>query len=878
MSFELSLFSCRISIEDTQILQLFSSSTFSFCNRKAAAVTLDRPSTQVFNHATMSERSGAPEPWDRISTFYFSTRKSINVLVAPTADAAAASLSLTYLFKVFLYPFKLHPTGSYDEVKKFIEQTNYAQDSERKDESSSVIDDLFVLVGLGAPVVLEDYFDFSRHIVIVVDAYRPFHLDNLRREDGERLIVWGSERIQQEVDTFFHTQRLAEAQRSRRRRRRHAMAAARQSQNRHRYHRRRARRELNPHTHAGEGKSDSSDNDDEASELYEEEEESMEDSSSNTSSSSSSEDEEDEAAMFDGEDDDATPSQSQEWVDWRGNQEAAAAVPPHLEALYYACACAGRSSAVEMYDLSVILHRFHDAILWHAAVGVCDLYLRRLIDYGTYLVEMAPLQEAVSLQQSVRRGVLRDRTEEAVNQARRAATNNMQLSNREEEQLYLLRHSSLWDAIWYDPQVASALDLHHVEDGRPRLSQLLASRCGVSMAMARRPWREVPVDVGSEALRRVQAELQNWVNARGNAISYRNQIRCVSRKVGYSTEVSTFDACKLFTAVMAAVPPASVYVVEKPSNNSSTTLSADDVAAIAQRQLVEFQRGQFWRAHALLDMDPNEKPFHEALAEALSLQQAVADATSSMMQPGNVQSSTGLHYALPTDSSKTSPTLESFCTVRRLAVLAERLFFTLTMGRQRDRQALATLRPLVLSCALPQARLLPSPDPGNGAAVIGGGAGDIRSVNGAASVGVPPTSATNAIPSGANAVGMGSGGAQVEDTAEYAVVLTCAGSTSAGMDPLPPVFRFLQCMRDEHFSTPPRQVYVERNAVRVQGRENATYLVERMLLLSVKPTISHHEFRRQPEVDEQEEDDEEGEAGDDDDNGNSSNAAAEVID
>ncbi|KPI88134.1 putative cell division cycle 45 (CDC45) [Leptomonas seymouri] len=826
----------------------------------------------------MGERTGAPEPWERISTYYFSTRKAINILVAPTADAAAASLSLTYLLKVFLYPFKLHPAGSYDEVRRFIEQTNFAQDSERDGESHPVVDDLFILVGLGAPVVLEDYFDFSRHIVIVVDAYRPFHLDNLRRADDERLIVWGSERIQEEVDTFFRTQRAAEAQRRRRRRRRHAMKAARESPRHHR----RPRRDLGC-TASGTGSGDEGEagsNDGAYSDLgnnengeYEEESE-VSDSSSATTNS---EDEDDEAELFDGEDDDATPSQSQDRIDWRAGDGE---VPPHLEALYYACACAGRSSAVEVYELSVILHRFNDAILWHAAIGVCDLYLRRLIDYGTYLVELAPLQEAVSLQHSVRRGVLRDRTEEGVNQARSAAVSSMQLNNRDEEQLYLLRHSSLWDAIWYDPQVASALDLHHVEDGSPRLSQLLASRCGVSMAMARRPWREVLADVGNEALRRVLTELQHCVNARDSAIVYRSRIRCISRKVGYSTEVSAFDVCKLFTAVLAAAPPASVYMVERPIHNSTGHLSAEDVAAIAQRQLVEFQRRQFWRAHALLDVDPNEKPFHEALAEAFSLQQAVADATSAMMQPGSVQSTTGLHYALPTDTSKTSPAMESFCTMRRLSVLAERLFFTLTMSRRRGRQALTTLRPLVLSCALPQPRLLLPPNANSGSVAVG--SVGIASVSGRGGVSAASASgsgasldfavtATNA--AGANGAVMDVV-AQVEDKEEYAVVLTFAGSTSAGMSPLPPVFHFQRCMQDEHFSTPPRSVYVERNAVQVQGRESTTYLVERMLLLSVKETISHHQFRRKSSV--VSEEDDEGEASGED--GGAADSSVEVID
>ncbi|KAG5495206.1 hypothetical protein JKF63_02261 [Porcisia hertigi] len=799
----------------------------------------------------MALSSGAPEPWERISTYYASTRKSINILVAPTADAAAASLSLTYLMKVFLFSFKLQPTSTYDEVGRFIEQTNSAQDSERESEASPRVDDLFVLVGLGAPVLLEKYFDFSRHIVIVLDAYRPFHLGNLRREDGDRCVIWGSDRIHAEVDEFFRRQCTEEAQRRRRYRRRRDMTlhgpdrrASRPGARRHR-----------PEYDGGQSEgSDSAkhptggmrrDGDDD--DVYSDE----------SSISTSSEDEdgslasggEDDADLFDGEDDDAPPSQGNEHVDWRSADDE---VPAHLEALYYACASAGRSSSVELYDLSVILQRFNDELLWHAAVGVCDLYLRRLIDYGTYLVEMAPLQEAVSLQQSVRRGILRDRTEEAVNSYHRASTNRMQLSNREEEQLYLLRHSTLWDAIWFDPQVASALDLHHVEDGRPRLSQLLASRCGVSITMSQRPWREVPADAGSEALSRVRTELQNWVNARGNPIAYRSRIRCISRKVGYSTEVSTFDVCKLFAAEMAAVPPASVYVVEWTSEKASP--SDKEVAELSQRKLVEFQRSQFWRARAVLDMDPNEKPFHEALAGALSLQHAVADATSSMMQPGNVQSSTGIHYALPSDPSKISPTMESFCTMWRLSILAERLFFTLSMSRRRDRQAATVLRPLILSCALPQPRLMPLRTACSGSSTtLPSGAG-INVLTPAvrlstASCGV--SSATAATTAGGVGVG---GGPHVEDTAEYVVVLTHGGGTGTGMVPLPPMYRFAQCMQDEHFHTPPRRLFVARNAAQVRGRENTTYLAERMLLLSVKNTLPRHEVRSRQirEVDEEE--------------------------
>ncbi|KAG5469516.1 hypothetical protein LSCM1_02739 [Leishmania martiniquensis] len=787
----------------------------------------------------MAATSGVPEPWARISSYYASTRKSINILVAPTADAAAASLSLTYLMKVFLFPFKLHPTGSYDELRWFIEQTNFAQDSERDDDRSPRIGDLYVLVGLGAPVLLEDYFDFTRHIVIVLDAYRPFHLGNLRREDGDRCIIWGSDCIQAEVDAFFRKQRAKEARRRRRNRRR-------QDMKRHRRHTRSSHARVRHHrTEDGGMQDDMRKSGEHSLDGAPDDDDVYSDGSIISTSTVSDEDETSDSDgdadidLFDGEDDDATPSQSQDRVDWRS---AHGEVPEYLEALYYACSCAGRSSALEVYDLSVLLHRFNDAILWHAAVGVCDLYLRRLVDYSAYLVEMAPLQEAVSLQQSVRRGILRDRTEEAANGYDQASTNSMQLSNREEEQLHLLRHSTLWDAIWYEPQVASALDLHHIEDGRPRLSQLLASRCGVSIAMAQRPWREVPADVASEALCRVLAELQSWVNAQGNATAYRSRIRCISRKIGYSTAVSTFDVCKLFTAEMAAIPPASVHVVDGPTELASR--APEEVAVLVQRKLAEFQRRQFWRASAVLDVDPNEKLFNEALAGSLSLQQAVADATSSMMQPGNVQSSTGIHYALPLDPSKISPTLETFCTVRRLSVLAERLFFTLSISRRRDRRGVTVLRPLILSCALPQARLTtPSTaSSGSGSGLPSGLGMDALAPAAALSEtqGLVTSASTVAVAGGAS-IG---GGAQVEDTAEYVVVLTHGGNTGAGMLPLLPMYRFAQCIEDEHFSTPPRHLFVERNAVQLRGREGTTYLVERMLLSSVKTTIPRHEFSK----------------------------------
>lgn len=729
-------------------------------------------------------------PWERISKHFFSTRRSIHVLVGPTADAAAALLSLTYLMRVFLFQFKVHPTTSYEELKEVVELAAFAQESERVDDAAPYDDDLFILVGLGAAVDLQQYFDFTRQVVVVLDSQRPFQIQNLRREDGERLLIWGSLRIHEEIDSFFRRQRIEEVQQRRRRHRRRALHA-----------RRRAR--IDGASHGGDEDEDEDvDNEDELSDA---------------SLSSDTDAEEDLL------DDDTTPSQSQERIDWlrEGDSTEEAGLPAYMEALYYSCSCAGRSSAVEVYDLAVLLHRFSDSLLWHAAIGVCDLYQRRLIDYSTYLVEMGPLQEAVSLQQSLHRSLLQDRTSESLNTHRVAPTNSMQLSNQEEEQLYLLRHSTLWDAIWFDPLVASALDLHHVEDGRPRLSQLLASRCGVSVAMAKRPWREVPVDVAAPALRRVQAELQSLINRRGNLVSYRSQIRSISRRIGYSVEVSSFDACKLFTAVLAAVPSPSLYQVESPIDGPVPTM-AEATKEVKQR-LERYHRQQFWKAYAVLDIDPNEKLFHEALAEALSLQQFVADATGSMLQPGMTQSTSGLHYAQPSDASKTSPALESFFTVKRLGVLAERLFLTLSMCRRGTGTTVAR-RPLIITGVVPPIQVVAP----TGAAHA--------SQSPLASAAALSTGGSVATPSTVNdgTLGPAVGTGAVEDSLNYLVVLAHSGNSGPGLNPVTSVYRFEQCVHDEHFSTAPRQIFIEQHCVLLKGREDTTYLAERMVLLSAQ--------------------------------------------
>lgn len=241
-----------------------------------------------------------------------------------------------------------------------------------------------------------------------------------------------------------------------------------------------------------------------------------------------------------GDEDDAGMSQDE--VDWRRGE---AAVAPALLDRYYAAECAGRSCAVELYELTTLLNRLESRTLWRAAVGLWDLRARRLIDAGCYLVEMRPLHEAVSLMRHrqpnsaattahatadahsrlrehawlAARGAdaMSESGQHSVSSASSSSDSReaaMRLHLDEEDGLFLLRHTTLWNAIWLHPHVASVCGLHHKEDGTGFLAQLLASRCGVSMNQAQQPWCQLPREVRRDVLPRVRQELRKAMDRR----------------------------------------------------------------------------------------------------------------------------------------------------------------------------------------------------------------------------------------------------------------------------------------------------------------------------------------------------------------------------
>eukprot|EP00796_Vickermania_ingenoplastis_P008432 gene8432-5910_t len=683
---------------------------------------------------------GASSPvaiWERINRFYHSSRKSVNILVGNNCDAAAASMTMMSLLKSSLISFSVHPISTYDELRTIVEGIKVAQDFSKKADGS-VVDELFILLGVGGPIALEDYFDLTRHVIILMDSHRPIHLRNLQtalRRSSDRLVLWGAAKVRDDADSFFQ---LALARDNRKRRRQLQRAQARQ------------RRRLHRAVHQDGERSTVSDDSDFSGE--------------------DTDDDDDESEM----DGDEMSTEGGP-VDWLSESSVSAS----LQKMYESSIGGSKSSALELYDLSILLNKMSDVFLWHAAVGVCDLLRRRCIDYAGYLVEMRPLHDAVALQHGARRTSSAPLTDVSLNAAaplREAAPSGMRLMNTEDPQLLLLQHVSLWDAMWNDPAVASALGLHHTESGESAL-KLLLGRCGVSLEMAQRPWYEVPRDSRDDALRLIQDGLKGFAQESLRGLLTNKGVRSVSRAVGFSRDVTTFDVCILFDAILAASPPLATYAMD---GSSSVPVS---------RRLEEFCRAQFWKAHAIIDMDPNHKAFSAAVTNAVYLHRAIGDVTSALMQPGLILSTQGLHYLQLNDSGKTASALETFHTPARLAALAQRLLYTLTAERGLGRFSRA-VRPLLVAAPLPR-----------------------LSKRGAEA----PTR---------------------DEETTYVVAMASGGQPGAGLRHSKDNAMFNDCVgREDAFDSPPDRSGVNRHCILVNGRENALAEGQKLLWIFIRQII-----------------------------------------
>lgn len=683
------------------------------------------------------------EMWERILRFAHSVKRPVTICVAYTADAAAACNILCSLLKNNLVLFNVQPVLFLQELRDSIKKL---QDDDDEDEC-------FLLIGLGAVTPLRPLFNPLKHTVLVLDNHRPVHLDNLREERvlvGEEgrelpwLMLWQSSEVQREVSSFFASAARKQSRKRRRKlqrqRRRHAVERRRRTEHedealpgkkKSKKSSKRRTEEIDDddgETNAvdvdAEGADSgsaytvsSSDDDIDASDIdaeddanAEEDAESEEDEEDDDDSSGSSNSE------GDNDDDEDVPSSSQA-LTW-STTDTDAALPADTTALYYSAQCCGQSLAVELLELAVSLSRSRDAFLWYASIGVSDLFLRCCIDYASYLLALTRVRDQVVLQTNARQ-----RTTAAAVDGFRA---KLQLA--EEPQMFLLRHWSLWDAVWHSKWSAGLLRLHHMDSGEEHLKELLA-RCGISIRVAQQSWTESSAQVRSKAVELVSLELARLealtpkdaadFSADGSgagimdddrlsdtnamlsgsgtgrrpqhvipSVKHPNIVPTITRSSGFGAGVSAFDACHLFRGVlcapMAPLPP--------------STSGTPDVLPEALRDLmIAHHRSVFWRAVRTFDLDPNDPQFTDALDAAKQLQSSVVVATSSLMQRGVVLSTRGLHYTLLNDPSRRAGTIDSFWTPLRLEYLAEHVAVALTVERGRR----WAMRPLALCCSWP---------------------------------------------------------------------------------------------------------------------------------------------------------------------------------
>jgi cell division control protein 45 len=537
-------------------------------------------------------------PWERILQYHKTTSRPIEVCVGPSADAAAACRTLTDLLSGFLVPASHHPIHSYEALAAI------AAAQRANDDGSQ---HLYVLIGIGAAVELRHCFQFATDIVVVLDSYRPVHLNNLRF-DSANLLLWDADNIKSTVSATF-----AALRRTRKRRRSSSREA---------------------------------DFDDTSSD---------ERTSDGDISDADGEEEEDD--------------------DWMNAEKA----DPELEKLYYAAEHCSRSSAVELRNLAVSISRLKDQFNWNAAVGVTDLFLRRGLDLAAFTVEMGRLRDAVALQNATRRTNLSDVT----NAGARRSTHEVKLQAIDDDQLFLLRHWTLWNAIWHDKHASSLLGLHHVDEGIEKLRFVLAT-CGISIKLAEQGWMEVPQEERRRAMGLLRKELKEIAAKSAAHHSYQPVLPAISRSVGFATEVSSFDAVHLFNAVLA--------------HPSSTSYGEDVSASEKEQQEAAANIRQYWKAYEVLQCDSNSPLFAQALQECKASARTIATATSALMQRGSILTTRAVHYSLLTDANRRAVALESFFTPPRLRLLGDHLLVALAAERDPKR---FHMKPLLLACAIP---------------------------------------------------------------------------------------------------------------------------------------------------------------------------------
>ena len=340
-------------------------------------------------------------------------------------------------------------------------------------------------------------------------------------------------------------------------------------------------------------------------------------------------------------------------VDWRVPET----VSDELLSLYNATQYSGSSCAWEMRLLAVLLNRSKEASVWHAAIGVTDVFLRAGQELHVFKSQIDKLRDTVVQLNALRRTRL---GEVQGNSNRNTGTSDARLICSDEEPLMLLRHWTLWDATVHHPVTSCLLGLHRADEGQERLRSLLAT-CGIAAKRAQQGWMEIPLEERDIFMHRLRHAIEQMAQ-KAPLVRY-CVLPTIGRVVGYNTEVSAFDACRLFDAVCHSMTAA---------NDPRAQLEA------------------FWKAFEVLRAEPNSSAFNQAVSMCKTLNQRLSAATSALVQRSTVTFRT-LHYVACGAREGYSAALEHFHSPRLLQLLGTRLRLALASDKGRWKLALPLL-------------------------------------------------------------------------------------------------------------------------------------------------------------------------------------------
>lgn len=426
---------------------------------------------------------------------------------------------------------------------------------------------------------------------------------------------------------------------------------------------------------------------------------------------------------------------------WRNS----GAISAQRERAYYSRYWSSRALGVILHELSVRLEQADPDFVWHAAIGLADLHQRGLISSASYEIEVRRLENAVSqfknaLKRTSHGLALLPDNMNGYNQHHLNNNNNQQqqvlagagIMNAAPSamgasgkltrvrplrhiKLFMLRHGSLWNALWLDRHISAALGFHHISSGTARLEGLLA-KIGMPRHEAELPWNSIASEKREAVLQLLYSELRPLVADFDSGL----YVPTLAKQVGYDSPVSAFDACNVFYGCIGAQPQQHHISIQQQmsrnnNNNHNQNLPNNNNLILDEYRAWQEDdyRRRFEAGVAVMSETPEAPLFQHAVNSAFELQAAAADATASILSgaggggAASLASTQHVRYVtIPLDHRIAS--IDHFAVPGRLRALA--LFLSAFTHNYRkntvynrtdkdQRSAASSLRPLVIGVA-----------------------------------------------------------------------------------------------------------------------------------------------------------------------------------